>query len=274
MLDEILNFDRTVLKELGYKINDRTLENVMPFFSEDYKKISLGLEYRTSDVIYSGAEHTGNPKLPNITLLPNLIENRNVILGSTFGHQHTKILGDTRHFQEIYEFLGYGGMLIRNKFGTTLHILNPGEKVIVTNTDNMTILNLQEKPLITLDYANPSRNLANKDLEKEIGTIIVARSNDFDTTFKINDSYYNRRILNPEKNKSLITINRPITSKDFVGKLKLEDYSLDFKEAGIDISFGSNIPYYLRDEFSRPLLDLVLDKNETLFRSLGMEEIR
>jgi hypothetical protein len=204
MLDDMICFRVEALKRLGYKINDRTFASLKPVFSEDYRGIAFN--YKDQDTVYSGAEHKGKPKLPNVTFLPNMGCSSNAILGSTFGHQHTQAQnGDKRQFQEIYEFLGYGAMMIRNSSGTTLYVMKPGEKVVVGTADHMTIFNLGFEPLVTLDYANPEMNSANKDLEQRtirngpLGSLMMIKHFEFSeancTMFIVNPDYISEGIV-------------------------------------------------------------------------------
>jgi hypothetical protein len=196
-----INFDRKMLEGIGYKINERRINDpdIQIFIekSKDFRLASFG--HSLLEVAYFGAEHNTNPKLPNITVLPVYSP-----LASTFGHPHTQAQkGDKRRIQEIYEFLGYGAMLIRNQEETVLHILKPKEKIIVKPNDNMTIFNLQPEPLVTLDYANPNMNSANKDLEKRIGPLMMIECEEFGediaTCFKINPKYIDEKIIKCEE---------------------------------------------------------------------------
>ena len=300
MTEENIKFDREKLESLGYKINERKFSDIKRFFSEDYRRASL--PYQDNDVVYLGAEHTGNPKLPNITILPNLASGGKVILGTTMGHQHTQHeKKDTRKFQEIYEFKGYGGMLLRNKQETKFHILKPDEKIIVGTADNMTLFNLDESPLLTLDYANPAMNQATKKLEEELGTFIFISFQHWGETseakFCLNKSYMERGFVNPENHNSLelkismrdlnlgrnlyerlgkkgpdeqISRSLPGLSRAFYNESE-ENMTERFSKSGIKLEFGSNLPEDLREEFSPGLPELVLTKNKILFKELGMK---
>jgi len=262
--DSILN--KKILETLGYKINERRLSDIKKFFSEDYRRINLS--YQDDYVVYSGAEHLGHPKLPNITILPNIPISVGSIIGSTMGHQHLQYKKeDTRRFQEIYEFRGYGGMLLRDEEKTTFYVLKPRDKIMVGTKDNMTIFNMDKSPLITLDYANPERNSANKDLEIKIGTLMLIKTNAEGIVFKTNKEYYNKGLINGEFNPMRI---ENISLGEGIYK-KISDYEDKFKERGINLVLGDNIPEYLKKEFSSDLLNLVLTKNKTLFDELGIK---
>ncbi len=262
--DSILN--KKILETLGYKINERRLSDIKKFFSEDYRRINLS--YQDDYVVYSGAEHLGHPKLPNITILPNIPISVGSIIGSTMGHQHLQYKKeDTRRFQEIYEFRGYGGMLLRDEEKTTFYVLKPRDKIMVGTKDNMTIFNMDKSPLITLDYANPERNSANKDLEIKIGTLMLIKTNAEGIVFKTNKEYYNKGLINGEFNPMRI---ENISLGEGIYK-KISDYEDKFKERGINLVLGDNIPKYLKKEFSSDLLNLVLTKNKTLFDELGIK---
>jgi hypothetical protein len=266
MEEENLRSGRKILEALGYKINERKFSDIKKFFSEDY--IRVNPDYPEDYVVYSGAEHLGNPKLPNITLLPNIPISVGNIIGSTMGHQHIQYKkDDTRRFQEIYEFMGYGGMLLRNEEKTILYVLKPKDKIMVGTKDNMTIFNMDKSPLITLDYANPERNSANKDLEGKIGPLILIKTNAEGIVFKTNKEYYDRGLINGEFNPMRIE-NMSLGEEIYK---KISDYEDKFKERGINLILGGNIPTDLRKDFSLDLLNLVLTKNKTLLDELGIK---
>ncbi len=200
----VIGFQRERLEERGYSMNDRKFKDIWRFIEKTGLFRRSEFPNKNHDIVYSGAEHRGRPKFPNITVLPNIDVGYDTLQGSTYGHQHTQSsLGDNRRFQEIYEFLGYGAMLLRNNSGTCLHILKPGEKVLVGTDDNMTIFNLDSNRLVTLDYANPEMNSADKDLENEIGSLMLITHMEFSeantTVFNINPSYVELELLKCEK---------------------------------------------------------------------------
>jgi len=262
-----------MLEALKYKVNDRKFSDISPLFSQDYKKEVFC--YPQEAVVYSGAEHILVPKLSNITVLPNLLTQTGfLILGSTFGHQHTqKEKGDNRIFQEIYEFLGYGAMLLRNANGTFLYVLKPQEKVLVGTGDNMTIINLSTTPLVTLDYANPKMNSAHKALEKRLGSLAIARFSIDGTekgvfSFNVNEDYISEGHVK-------CTASRTAELECSLGENlyeKLEESYPLFKQRGIELRFGGNIPDDLQDEFSKPLNHLVLTQNKTLLECLEIKK--
>lgn len=289
IMHEITSFDTEKLKARSYKINDRKFKDLKEITerSEDYK--SLFFPYGEECVVYSGAEH--NPKnltkkLPNITFLPNYewqnYKKRFILtLGSTLGHKHIQAeKGDNREFQEIYEFLGYGAMILRNKNGTTLHILAPKEKIIVGTEDSMTIFNLQTEPLITLDYANPNMNSANKVLEKNIGPLMMIQEtpieldfSEYMTQFRLNRNYVTEKIIKTEStSKNLINVPAKL-GRELYSKLSSNsDYKEEFKQLGINLSFESNIPKHFEKEFTPSLLELAVMQNKILLSALKINE--
>lgn len=254
----------------NYKINNRRFSDIKPLFSEDYKNANFG--YSDNHVVYSGLEHSAKPKLPNITRLPNLLTyNGDVILGSTFGHQHLqKAKGDKRKFQEIYEFLGYGAMLLRNDYVTTLHVLAPNDKVLVETGESMTIINLQQKPLVTLDYANPEMNSASKDFEKENGTFLFGRFNIDDSEKSRLELKFNLKYL-PLISGSLkpVVMDGVQLGEDLTNKIA--SYIQYFEESGINLVLGGNLPKDLRKTFSKPLFELAKQRNRDLLDCLEMD---
>ncbi len=265
-----------MLKILGYEVNHRIYESIKSTLSrfEGVGTNKLALPYRDDDIVYSGAEHKGTPKLPNITLLPNLktIDNE-TLLGTTTGHQHTqKLEGDERQFQEIYEFFGYGAILLRNNRRTNLHILRKGEKVLVKTDDNMTLFNLDDTALQTLDYANPFMNSANKELEAAIGPplLIIYDLIKRNITFTFNKKYYEKNIF--FGNIGAIAIEIPFTSLGEGLYQRIPQYQEHFKSAGIELVIGGNIPQEQKQEFSPGLLNLILNRNQTLLKALSLED--
>ncbi len=250
------------LKELGYTINDRTLKDVIPFLEKFPGLFSQKDLTRGNDFVYSGAEHRGNPKLPNVTFIPNppyIIGG--FLLGSTFGHQHTqRQTGDTRLFQEIYEFQTYGAMLLRSEKSTRLITLKPGEKVIVGTDENMTLFNLDKSPLLTLDYANPEMNSATKNLEKRIGPLMAILRTNKEICFCINPQYRKNGLVNEKRNS--VVIRSPEIGKNLIKCM--ESQNEDFYQCGIELTSGGNIPHELSQEFANPLSQLVNKKNKKL----------
>ena len=264
--------DKSLLEALGYKVNDRMLKDLRPLFSADYHNAKIPAGYDWS-VAYSGAEHSGktwHTKLPNLTVLPNLSDKyANIILGQTFGHQHTQgESGDHRIFQEIYEFVTHGAMLLRNKVGTTLHLLRPGEKVAVKPDENMTLINLGHEPLVTRDYANPGMNSATKDLEERIGPLLFAQASNEGVAIIPNEKYHQEGLVTAKPTVCSIHMNDVKPGRELFERI-WEDRR-KFDKNGIQVSYGTNLPKELEKEFSKPLLELVLSHNSFLFDILDM----
>jgi hypothetical protein len=255
------------LKELEYIINDRTLKEVIPFLEKFPRLFPQKVLTRENELIYSGAEHRGNPKLPNVTFIPNLPIVGGSLLGSTFGHQHTqRQTGDTRPFQEIYEFQSYGAMLLRSEKSTRLITLKPGEKVIVGTDENMTLFNLDECPLLTLDYANPEMNSATKDLEKRIGPPIAILRTKEEIYFYINPQYNREGLIKGKRNS--VVIRSPEMGKNLIKSM--ESQNEEFYQCGIELANEDNIPRELKQEFVNTLSKLVNEKNKKLLDILRM----
>jgi len=266
-----------LLQALGYKINKRTLGDISKLFFPGYsdaldRAISPTMGYG-DDGVYLGAEHNEKPKLPNLTYLPNLGSRGHFVLGSTFGHQHTqRSMADGREFQEIYEFSGHGAMLLRTPDACNLHLLTPGEKVIVPTNANMTFFNFGKDPLVTLDYANPEMNRANKNLEAEIGTLMcceyfpLLRAIDF----TINAKYFKRGLLKNSYDSTngdrVIRVDRLDLGDEAFKRIKEQEQR--FRMAGINIVLGGNIPQNLKESLSEPLRRLVLRQDRVLLEIL------
>ncbi|RLG20480.1 hypothetical protein DRN74_05375, partial [Candidatus Micrarchaeota archaeon] len=215
----------TVDPALGYTVNDRDFKkNFQDLFSEDYREFARRYHLIEQSPVYSGAEHRGDPKkLPNITVLPNIPTRRArsmhlefdkkrfdigrdfpfsmstgqevTLFGCTMGHWH----GQTDcpdGIQELYEFQGYGALLIDRPESeeVELWVARDGDKVAVPQQCHMTLYNLDDMahPLVTLDFANPDRNYANKELVGRIGPILLAYYTPYEAVFVLNRQYINR----------------------------------------------------------------------------------
>jgi len=214
----------TIDPALGYIVNDRDFKaNFQDLFSEDYEVFARRYHLVSRSPVYSGAEHTGDPKLPNITVLPNIPTRRArrmrlefdkkrfdigrdfpfslptgqevTLFGCTMGHWH----GQTDcpdGIQELYEFQGYGALLIDRPESeeVELWVARDGDKVAVPQQCHMTLYNLDDldHPLVTLDFANPDRNYANKELAGRIGPILLAYYTPYEAVFVLNRQYINR----------------------------------------------------------------------------------
>jgi len=214
----------TIDPALGYTVNDRDFKvNFQDLFSEDYEIFARRYHLVGRSPVYSGAEHKGDPKLPNITVLPNIPTRRArnmhlrferkpfqlnrdldfsmstgqevTLFGCTMGHWH----GQTDcpdGVQELYEFQGYGALLIDRPESdeVELWVARDGDKVAVPQQCHMTLYNLDDldHPLVTLDFANPDRNYANKELAGRIGPILLAYYTPYEAVFVLNRHYINR----------------------------------------------------------------------------------
>lgn len=200
----------------GYTIHDRVFEQaIAPYLHGDWadfdqlfqlnprRVVSLGAHIHESPVIYSGAEHRGDPKLPNLTVVPNLstLERRGLprsltVLGCTMGHYHPSTPHGSRT-QEVYEFQSYGLIAVDKAAGEVeLWVAREGDKVAVPTGCHMTLYNLgdEHNPLTTLDFADPDRNPSDKTLVQTCGPVLLIYYDDFQVTFVLNWLYVN----NPE----------------------------------------------------------------------------
>ncbi len=269
--------NQQMLMRLGYEIHPRTFAQMRKFFSLDYNRNQF--HYKDNEVIYSGAEHSGDPKLPNLTILPHLETRDKFIAGSTFGHTH--IENDEREFQEIYEFCGYGGMLIYEPLQPdfTLHVLKPGEKVTVSTRENMTLFNLDNKELVTLDYANPLKNRAHKDLENRLGTLLTIEqkasyesvtfyTSESQTTFRINPQYVEERLVTAHS-KELSTTFFGASLGDELYQALREHGEERLGKIGLKLSFGGNAM-----QFPEPLMQYALRQDAKLLNALGIKNFK
>ncbi len=186
-----------------YTINDRSFVHaIQPLLRGDWEDFDRQHQLNRLEVAYSGAEYRNQPKLPNITVVPNLSTKKKgsrarppTVFGCTMGHYHPR--GDEgERIQEVYEFQSYGLMVLnREQGGAEMWVAKDGDKVAVPNGCHMTLYNLDDgdHPLITLDFADPDRNPAHKDVESRYGPILLAYYDDAEVVFVLNRLYVNNR---------------------------------------------------------------------------------
>jgi hypothetical protein len=251
-----------------YTIRDRTFEHdIAPFLHGDWADFHQRLKLQPREIIkeqqeqysaavYSGAEHRGNPKLPNITVIPNLTTkesqgplSRWEVFGCSMGHYHPKGQNDFR-VQEVYEFQSYGLMVLDDGTANVeMWVAKDGDKVTVPNGCHMTLYNLgdRDNPLITLDYANPEQNPANKKLASKCGPILFTYYNDLEVAFVLNRHYIN----NDEYGFGVRLSERLTDEQRFIkivrsarlelGKLLYEELSHNYKLIGKFAQLGISV---------------------------------
>ncbi len=194
-----IRFDRDDARLRGYAIKDRTLAAAITAYQHG-NWAGIQFELPPAGIVYSGADHAGDPLLPNITILPDLMA-RHIpgvngpaeVLGCTMGHWH---LADPqgRRTQEIYEYQSWGLMVLDHEAGCPeIWVLRAGDKVAVPSGCHMTMYNLggSSQPLVSLDYANPANNRANKDLIGTHGPILLVYRTATEMVFALNPRYWN-----------------------------------------------------------------------------------
>lgn len=267
MTEYLERVDESILATLGYRTIRRSFADVVKLLTPEQNRLSSS--YSLDETAYFFLNNTLIPKLPNITYLPNARTLDNgIMLMTSLGHKHTqKQKGDTRAFQEVYEFFGYGGMLLRNSSGTRFHILKPRDKICTGTDDNMTIVNLNEHPLITQDLSNPKMNSADKLLEERIKTMMLCTF--YNGTFKIeiNSAYYLEGLLGAAVPRAPIIVGGCKLGQSLYERLS--DYKDAFADSGIELVVGGNLIPELQEDFKGPLLTLVTKRNQTLLHSLG-----
>ncbi len=273
MMGLLSDADANILRSMGYRPIERTFKSVTDLLGPFKDRVHHS--YNPDEEPYLIYENTLVTKLPNITYLPNLLtETGEIMLATTLGHQHTqRDKGDRRPFQEIYEFLGYGAMLLRDEQRARFHVLQPGDKITTGTGDSMTFFNLSESPLITYDMANPKMNSAHKDLEKDIGTMMFLTFYNGAFFVDINNTYYSRGLVNGAIQEFPLPITGCKLGQSLYEELsrRLAVYEKLFAVSGIELQIGGNLPPELRDEFKDPLLTLVLKRNRSLLDSLGFD---
>jgi predicted dehydrogenase len=250
-----------------------------------YREVSVGTQVEHSPVIYAGAEHAGDPKLPNLTVVPNfsVLECRGLarpvtVLACTMGHWHTGEPRD-RYIQEIYEFQSFGLLVLDREEGQVdIWVAQEGDKVAVPSACHMTLYNLgdADNPLLTVDFADPDRNLSDKKLVGHCGPILLAYYDDHEVTVTLNHLYINSgdhsagvRLASPPKELPDCQITVPRVGRMDLGALLYERLTQDTVLIGQFARLGLNVrkagPYAAVElfppevgqclYFSRPLVD-------------------
>src|SRR3989338_62224 len=171
-----------LIKSEEYTHKPRTIHEIHEHGHGFYKRIikehgGIPDSFREAYIGWENCSKDSSPeelskKQPNVTYLWNIPFNGTGFLyGSTLGHKHPSL---DFLVQEIYEFFGFGGMLISRGKSTQLYICKKGDKLAVPTDCTMTILNLSREPLLTLDMANPRENPSSKDYLKEMNGPMLA----------------------------------------------------------------------------------------------------
>jgi hypothetical protein len=272
------------LESQGFSLTHRTMGDIKALFSPEYHECNFPFNSDEETYFFADKDKV-DMRIPHQTFLPNFPEHQGyTIMGCTFGHTHTqKEKGDTRRFQEIYEFHGFGAMLLRNPKETTLHILPDRGKVIVGTEDNMTFYNLDNQPLITQDIANQEKdsdgkllmNSAHKNLEAQLGTFMLLKTKPGKLEFHFNKHYF----ADPEGigfvDGDFSPLHIPLMFTPHLGASILVElsqnqskYQEEFAKRGIKLSIGSNIPEDLEKPFTPSLEQLTKESKPILFKEL------
>jgi hypothetical protein len=168
-------------------------------------------------ISYSVATHTGDPRLPNLTVIPNWFTNQDrglalswAILGCAPGRHYTPD-GRGNDLQSIYEFHSYG-MLVLCATGTgpELWVARPGDKVVVSGACHIGLYNLgdERNPLVTLDVSHSTPSPVDDALPKNFGPALLAFYNDFEVVFRLNSTY-----INNSSNTASVSLPSPPTDE-------------------------------------------------------------
>src|SRR6185503_3652476 len=171
------------------------------------------------------------------------------VFGCSMGHYHPKGQSDFR-VQEVYEFQSYGLMVLDDgKANVEMWVAKDGDKVTVPNGCHMTLYNLgdRDNPLITLDYADPEQNPANKKLVSNCGPILLTYYNDLQVAFVLNKHYVNNEEYpcGVRLSKGLPDEQRFIkivrSARLELGKLLYEELSHNYKLIGKFAQLGISV---------------------------------
>lgn len=248
--------EKGTIKERKFK------DNIADLYSQDYKELDI----LKREPPYAGCEFKS---LPNITVLPNLkTREGRILLGCTMGHYQEALDSSNIEVLEVYEYHGFGAMLIDKKDSPFMELcfLRPGDKVFTLNRCNMTLYNLDLHPLVTADFANSKIHQGDKTLQKEIGPALMMLHDGIRLEIKLNPEYINRDDgigvrLNSFEPKDLTIFINTILGKDLYDKLfKSED---EFEKLGIHVVAGDKSPSIAGTKLSGCLFD-VITKSSTL----------
>ena len=211
----------------GYVIKERFFaQAIAPFLHGTWQDLHQQWPLVTTGVLYSGADHSGTPGLPSITVLPNfrVVASSSeescpvAVFGCTMGHWHLPDIHG-RRTQEIYEFQSFGLMALDREEGEIeLWVLRAGDKVAVPSACHMTLYNLGDEshPLVTFDLATSASNPANKDLIGTTGPVLLAYYTQHQAVFTLNRLYVNSphtragvRLIDPTADLSGCTVRIP-----------------------------------------------------------------
>ena len=251
-------------EDYGFSLEDhnlkvRKIDEIHKYGGEFYRNIiNIGGGFGDIKDAYEGYEHRPknlNEKLPNVTKIWNLpFENGGFMYGSSLGHSHPKADFEV---QEIYEFLGYGAMIIGLNDRIKFLVCKPGDKVAVGQDCVMTILNLSYKTLETLDLANPNENESSKKiLEEKKGPMIFLYHPGLNSGKCYCDNFLSARF------SKLVEFS--------IGGYVKARFNRDYEQFGIsmDVGFGFEI-----SDNEDGLIGRICDKAD-LFRKYNVEVVK
>ncbi len=285
---------------IRYKIKNLTFqEAIAPYLLSDWgdfdkffyikdrtEKDRDAADDQAVSVVYSKAEHYGEPRLPNIIVVPNLLtgELRGIsspltVLGSTMGH-YNPASRNGYSIQEVYEFQSYGLLVLDHENGQVeMWVAKDGDKVSIPTESHVTLYNLGNKdhPLICLNLSDVERTASNKDMIRQWGPILLIYYDDSEVTFVLNQFYINNdqhsagvRIKGELRNISDRQVKLSLGARLDLGRLLYEQLTQNsdligqFARLGIRIKQASSEAFLepfspgkaLRLYFSLPLVEI------------------
>jgi len=259
-----------------YKIKKREIKEISDlggiFYKDIIEKKGGFKNFLIKKGAYIGYEHSPQDlttKLPNITHIWNLELENGFLYGSTLGHEHPP---SDFSVQEIYEFQNFGAMFIHDKSlnKNLLYVCKENDKIAVPQNCIMTILNLSEKDLLTLDMANPEQNPSSKEVLKKNKGPMIAIYNDSNSNveFKLNHRYKSFDIKEDLTLDFKISGDKDLYEKILEESSRLRNYNIEVIEASqfIECEGRNGIKYSLNENFDK----LINSKDKTLHKLLGM----
>lgn len=176
--------------ELYNLYNPRYYEDIVSLFSEDYQQNVVIPEKRTE--AYAGAESL---LLPNITVFPPYWEGRGCqrICPNSMGHIHAP--ASKRYIELYFVVSGTAGVLTQRRAEpfVEMTVASPNDFVPTEADSNMTLFNLNpEEPLVLLDISGAA-HASNKDLQRNIGPIVLISWKQRAFSVRLNPQYIGRK---------------------------------------------------------------------------------
>lgn len=246
-------------------------------------------------VVMSVAAHDGNPRKPDVVVIPNLRtlpQSSTVssygVLGCSFG-RHRKIDSKRRDaavLPEVYELQSHGMIVLDDESGSMdIWVARPGEKVVVAPGTHMTMYNLGDdnSPLIALRATTWKPSEVTSGCAVQTGPPLLINFDDVEVVFRINRLYVNNNDIKAGLRRPTLSGSQQITlsrtSRQELGPFLYEQLvhnpeliarfaalGIHLRHPGLDAVLGKTVDGVTsRVFFSRPLAR-ALDDGTRVYR--------